>query len=224
MAFSDDLLDAGSEIWAAQKDHPFVVELAEGSLDEAAFRHWIEQDYRYLLDYARVYAVAGAKARDERTMTELLEIAHVTLDEEMDLHREFAGEYGITGEELEAVRKAPTCEAYTGFLVRTAYEGSVPEIVAALYPCGQGFLDIAEHAADLAPGEHRYTPWIDTYTSEAFREVVGLLRGMVDRYGEAYPGERDAMREAFLTSARLEYRFWEMAYSREGWGIPTGPD
>ncbi|CCQ36478.1 aminopyrimidine aminohydrolase [Natronomonas moolapensis 8.8.11] len=219
MAFSDRLLEDGAHIWEAQKDHPFVVELAEGTLDEAAFRYWIEQDYRYLLDYARLFAIAGAKAREEATMTDLLGIAHSTLDHEMDLHREFAADYGITREDLERVRKSPTCEAYTGFLLRTAYEGSIAEIAAALFPCGQGFLDIGEHAAALATEEHRYTPWIETYTSEEFREVVGLMREFVDRCGERYPGEHDAMREAFLTSARLEYRFWEMAYTQEEWGI-----
>ena len=195
------------------------MELAEGTLDEAAFRYWIEQDYRYLLDYARLFAIAGAKAREEEPMTDLLGIAHSTLEHEMDLHREFAAEYGISREELERVRKSPTCEAYTGFLLRTAYEGSIAEIAAALFPCGQGFLDIGEHAAALATDEHRYTPWIEMYTGEEFRDVVGLMRAFVDRCGERYPGEHDAMREAFLTSARLEYRFWEMAYTQEGWGI-----
>jgi len=219
MAFSDQLLEEGADIWEAQKSHPFVQELAEGSLDEAAFRYWIKQDYRFLLDYARLFAIAGAKARDEETMTDLLNVAHSTLSHEMDLHREFAGDYGISREELENVQKAPTCEAYTSFLIRTAYEGSIAEISAALFPCGQGFLDIGERTAELATEDHRYTPWIETYTSDEFREVVGLMRDFVDRSGEQYPGEHDAMREAFLTSARLEYQFWEMAYTREGWGV-----
>ncbi|ERH13003.1 MAG: putative transcription activator [halophilic archaeon J07HB67] len=219
MGFSDDLLDAGAEIWNAQKNHPFVTELADGSLDEAAFRHWIRQDYRYLLDYARLFAVAGARARDEATMTTLLEIAHSTLTEEMDLHRAFADDYGVSRAELEAVEKAPTCQAYTDFLLRTAYEGSIAEISAALYPCGQGFLDIGDHAAELATEEHRYTPWIETYTSDEFREVVGSMRAVVDRHAEQYPGQREAMREAFLTSARLEYAFWEMAYTEETWSV-----
>jgi thiaminase/transcriptional activator TenA len=46
MAFSDRLLKDGAETWDAQKAHPFVVELAEATLDEAAFRHWVKQDYR----------------------------------------------------------------------------------------------------------------------------------------------------------------------------------
>jgi len=219
MAYSDQLLDEGAHIWEAQKEHPFVQELAEGTLDEEAFRYWIKQDYRYLLDYARLFAIAGAKARDEQTMTDLLNIAHSTLSHEMDLHREFASDYGISREELEGVQKSPTCEAYTSFLIRTAYEGSIAEISAALFPCGQGFLDIGEYTAELATEDHRYTPWIETYTSDEFRDVVGLMRDFVDRCGEQYPGEHDAMRETFLTSARLEYRFWDAAWRQEEWSV-----
>jgi thiaminase/transcriptional activator TenA len=219
MAFSDRLLEDGAEIWAAQKEHPFVVELAGGTLDEAAFRHWVRQDYRYLLDYARVFALAGTKARDEPTMTGLMEVAHTVLDHEMDLHRDFAAEWDLSPEDLESTRKAPTCVAYTNFLVRTAYEGSFAEVVAAVYPCGQGYLDIADHMADLATEEHRYTPFIEKYTGDEFRESVAWMRELVDRCGEQYPGEREAMREAFLTSARLEHEFWEMCYTEEDWSV-----
>ena len=219
MSFSDELLEDGQHIWKAQKEHPFVTELADGTLDPAAFETWVRQDYRYLLDYARTFAIGGTKARDEETMTSLLGVAHTTLDYEMDLHREFAADYGLSVEELESTTKAPTCVAYTNFLVRTAHEGSLAEIAAAIYPCGQGYLDIAEHMAELADEEHRYTPFIEKYTSEEFYEAVDWMRELVDRCGERYPGEHDAMREAFLTSARLEHQFWEMAYTQEGWEL-----
>ncbi|MFW6193688.1 MAG: thiaminase II [Gemmatimonadota bacterium] len=218
-SFTDRLLELGEPIWEAQKEHPFVVELAEGTLDEEAFLHWVEQDYRYLLDYARVFALAGSRARDEETMTHLTGVAHTILDFEMDLHRSFAADYDLSPEDLEAVEKAPTCVAYTSFLVRTAHEGSLAEIAAAIYPCGRGYLDIAEHMAGLADGTHRYTPFIEKYTSGEFREAVDWMTGFADRCAEAYPGEREAMRGAFLTSARLEHAFWEMAYTREKWDV-----
>ncbi|RKD97601.1 thiaminase II [Halopiger aswanensis] len=225
MAFSDRLLEEGEQLWAAQKDHPFVRELAAGTLEEDAFLHWVRQDYRYLLDYARVFAIAGTKARDEETMTHLLGVAHEILDFEMDLHREFAADYGIDLADLEAVEKAPTCVAYTNFLVRTAHEGSLAEIAAAIYPCGQGYLDIAEHMAEIATdGENPYQPFIEKYTSDEFREAVDWMRTFVDRCGERYPGEHDAMREAFRTSAKLEHQFWEMAYTQEGWETATAID
>lgn len=217
MSFSEELLAAGEHLWDAQYEHQFVTELATGDLDEGAFRHWVKQDYLYLLDYARVFAIAAAKARDEATMTRLMGIAHQTLDVEMDLHREFAADYGLSPADLAAVDKAPTCVAYTNFLVRTAYEGTLPETVAAIYPCGQGYLDVADHMADIADGPHRYTPFIDVYTSEEFREEVALLRELVDECAERWPGERAAMREAFLTCSRLELAFWEMAYTAEAW-------
>ncbi|MFD1569612.1 thiaminase II [Halorubrum laminariae] len=217
MAFSDDLLDAGAEIWAAQLDHPFVTELAAGDLDPVAFRRWLEQDYRYLFDYARTYAVAGAKAREETAMATLLGGADAVLSEELDLHREFAAEYGVSEGDLAETTKTPTCEAYTSFLVRTAHERPVPVAVAALFPCMQGYLDVADHMAELAAGDHRYTPFIETYTSDAFRTETAALRDLVDDRAAARPGYRDEMREAFLTSARLELAFWEMAYAGEGW-------
>lgn len=217
MAISDRLLEEGSDLWAAQKAHPFVTELAAGTLDEAAFRCWVEQDYLYLLDYARVFALAGARARDETTMTHLVGVAHTVLDQEMDLHRGFAREYGLSPADLEAVEKTPTCVAYTNYLLRVAYQGSLAECAAAIYPCGQGYLDIAEHMADLAEEDHRYTPFIEKYTGENFREAVAWMRQFVDRCGERYPGEHDAMRVAFTRSARLEAAFWEMAYTREEW-------
>jgi len=217
MSFSDTLLEDGTDIWAAQKAHPFVVELAEGTLDEDAFRHWVKQDYRYLLDYARVFALASTKADDEQTMAQFMDVAHTILDYEMDLHREFAAEWDLTPSDLEAVQKAPTCVAYTNFLVRTAHEGSIAEISAAIYPCGQGYLDIAEHMAEVATEEHRYTPFIEKYTSDEFHDSVAWMRDLVDRCAERYPGEREAMREAFLTSARLEHEFWEMCYTEEDW-------
>lgn len=219
MAFSDHLLERGATVWEAQKAHPFVTELADGTLADDAFLTWVEQDYRYLLDYARVFAIGATRARDEDTMYHLLDVAHTILDYEMDLHREFAAEYGIDSDELEAVEKAPTCVAYTNFLLRTAHEGSLAELSAVIYPCGQGYLDIADHMAHLSPGDHRYTPFIEKYTSDEFRDAVDWMRSFVDHCGEQYPGEHEAMEAAFLTSAKLEYRFWEMAYTSEDWGL-----
>lgn len=217
MGYSDRLLDAGEEVWEAQKNHPFVTELAAGTLDERAFRVWLEQDYRYLHDYARTFAVLGTKAHEEETMAHCFAVAGTIIDEEMDLHREFAAEYGLTANDLAGVEKVPTCVAYTNYLLRTAHERSLGVGAAAIYPCGQGYLDIAEHMAELADEEHRYTPFIEKYTSEEFRESVAWMRDLVDRCAEANPVLREEMETAFRRSARLEHAFWEMAYTEESW-------
>jgi thiaminase/transcriptional activator TenA len=219
MAFSDTLLAEAEPVWRAQYDHPFVTELADGTLDPDAFRHWVEQDYRYLLDYADVFSLAAADADNEATSARLAATAHRIREDELDLHREFAADYGLAPADLEAVEKAPTCQAYTDHLVRAAREGGLPTTAAAVYPCGQGYLDVADHMAERADGDHRYTPFIEKYTSDAFRETVAWLQDLVDRLADANPGARDRMRAAFHRSARLEHDFWEMAYTRETWSV-----
>ena len=223
MAFSDHLLDIGTDLWDAQKRHPFVEELADGSLDEAAFQTWLKQDYRYLLDYARTFAILGTKATDEATMAHCFEVANAIVAEEMDLHREFARDFGLSSDDLAAVKKSPTCTAYTNYLLRTARERPLAVGAAAIYPCGQGYLDVAEHMAEmaddeqLAAGEHPYAPFIEKYTGDAFRESVQWMRELVDRCAERNPSLREEMEEAFLRSAELEHAFWEMAYDEESW-------
>src|SRR5699024_9089209 len=215
MGYSDRLLDAGEGVWEAQKNHPFVTELAAGTLDERAFRVWLEQDYRYLRDYAQTFAVLGTKAREEETMAHCFAVAGNIVDEEMDLHREFAADYGLTPQDLASVEKVPTCVAYTNYLLRTATERPLGVGAAAIYPCGRGYLDIAEHMAERADGDHRYTPFIEKYTSDEFRESVAWMTELVDRCAERHPSLRDEMEAAFRRCTQLEHAFWEMAYTEE---------
>ena len=100
----------------------------------------LNRSFLYLIDYARLFAIAVAKAPDLQTMTKFAEMVHAVLDVEMDLHRSYAREWGISAEELEKTRKAPTCQGYTDFLLRTATFGSFPELVGALLPCMWGLL------------------------------------------------------------------------------------
>ena len=102
------------------------------------------------------------------------------------------------------------------FVVELA-DGTLAELAAAIYPCGQGYLDAAEHMATIADGEHHYTPFIDKYTSDEFRDSVAWMRTFVNRQADESPDIHDAMEDAFLPSTRLETAFLEMAYDGETW-------
>ena len=60
---------------------------------------------------------------------------------------------------------APTTQAYTDFLVRSAALGDLGELAAALLPCMWGYAELGQRlAAGGAPADERYARWIATYS------------------------------------------------------------
>lgn len=221
MSFTNDLTDVAEPIWDAILDHPMVVELGAGTLDEEPFRYWVRQDYRYLVDYARSFAHGTAKAPDLDRMGTFAELLETTIDSEMDLHRAYAAEFDISEEELEATEPSPTTRAYTDFLVRVAATGTFGDLVAALLPCMWGFNETGNRLAEGGlPEDDRYAEWVRTYSGDEFTERAEWCKDLMDDVAErANQRERDRFRELFRTSARYEYRFWDAAWRREEWSV-----
>ena len=217
--FSTHLRHLADSIWAAQHAHPFVRGIGDGTLPLDRFAFWVRQDYLYLIDYARVFALGASRAPDLGTMTTLAELLHATLKTEMDLHRSYAQEFGISPEKLEREQKVPTTQGYTNFLLRVATLGDFAEFTAALLPCMWGFCEIGERLATRGlPADPRYAKWIVMYSAPEFAELARWCRELVDRLGgEASPDLKHRMEEAFLTSSRYELAFWEMAWRMERW-------
>lgn len=220
MAFTDELFAAARENWDAQLAHPFVAGLGDGSLEEERFKNWVLQDYRYLKEFARVFAWAVAKADDLTQMGWYAAVLHLTLNTEMQLHREYAARFGLTAEDLERAPMWPTTRAYTDFLVRTAAEGDMADLVAALLPCAWGYVYIARAlAAGQPPEDQRYADWIAQYASDEFNEAAEWLKAEMNRLADhAGPAKRQTLIELFVLSSRYEWQFWEMCWGGEEWG------
>jgi thiaminase/transcriptional activator TenA len=216
-ATSDRLRAAAAELWDAQLAHPFVRGIADGTLATERFAHFVRQDYVFLVQYARVLALGAARAPDLATMRRFADLAQATLSGEMELHRGLARELGIGEAELEAQAPAPTTQAYTDFLVRTAALGELGELAAALLPCMWGYSELGRRlAADGLPDDERYARWIETYAADEFAELAAWCRGLVDRLGaQATPDAVERMERAFVTCSRYELAFWEMGWTLE---------
>lgn len=221
MAFTDELYEAASGLWAAQLEHPFVRGLADGSLEEERFKRWVRQDYRYLKEFARVFAWAAAKAERLESMGWYAAVLDLTLNTEMQLHRDYAARFGVTADALESEPMWPTTRAYTDFLVRTAADGDMTELLAALLPCAWGYSHIGkELARDERPDDQRYADWIEQYASEEFAQATDWLRAELDRLVEhAGPEKRERLTQIFLLSTRYEWMFWEMCWEGEAWPV-----
>ena len=222
MSFADDVERRAEPIRRAILDHPFVAGIGDGTLDVEKFKFYVRQDYVYLVDYSRVLALASARSPDLETMGRFARLLHETLSSEMELHRSYCSRFGITTGELENTTSAPTTLAYTNYLLNVAYRGSYPELVACFLPCQWGYWEIGEHLARKGEpeGAPLYCEWIRMYASEEYRSLADWARSLANRTAqEASPAEVGRMEEAYLTSLRYEYLFWNMAYNMEEWPV-----
>lgn len=221
MGFSDELQAAARPIWDAQLEHPFVRGIGDGSLNEDLFKNWVLQDYRYLKEFARIFAWAVAKADRLESMMWYAGVLDLTLNTEMELHRQYAARFGLTPDDLEAAPMWPTTRAYTDFLVRTAADGEMADLVAALLPCAWGYVYVAQHLARASgPRDPRYADWIAQYASDEFAEAAEWLRAEMNRLAEGTTAaRRQRLKETFLLSSRYEWQFWQMCWEGEAWPV-----
>jgi thiaminase/transcriptional activator TenA len=217
-SFSVELRRSAEGIWEAQHRHPFVRGIGDGTLEPERFNVWVRQDYLYLIEFARLHALGAARAPGLREMTRFADVTQGLLHMEMDLHRSYAAEWGISSAQLEREEMLPTTQGYTDFLVRTAAVGDFVELTAALLPCIWGYAEIAERLVGGRPADERYARWVAMYTSPEFAELAGWARELTDEAGEDVKAAgRERARRAFLISSRYELAFWQMAWAGEGW-------
>lgn len=221
MSFTDDLTEDLAPIWEAINTHPMVAGIGDGSLDPAPFKYWVRQDYVYLIEYARVFALGASKAPTLERMGTFATLLEETINTEMDLHREYAAEFGIDLEALEETTASPTTRAYTDFLVRTSATGTFGDVLAALLPCMWGFNQTGRTLTEAGYPDHdRYRAWIEMYAGEEFTELTEWCQALMDEEAAAAAArDRSRYRDLVLTSARYEYLFWDAAWRQEEWPV-----
>jgi thiaminase (transcriptional activator TenA) len=113
MSFFERLKTQASAEWRAYTTHPFTAGLAGGTLPEAAFRHYLVQDYLFLIEFARAYALAVYKSPELADMREAAAGLSAILDVEMNLHVKLCAGWGLSPRDLEQAPPASETLAYT---------------------------------------------------------------------------------------------------------------
>jgi thiaminase (transcriptional activator TenA) len=220
MAFTDELWAAATNLRAAVHAHPFNVELAAGTLPREAFAHYMVQDSLYLRGYARVLALAAAKAPGADEILECAKAAEVAIVVERALHAGYLDQFGIAASDVESAQSTPACEAYVNFMLATAATDSFGVLVAAILPCFWLYQDVGTQIAQNVVPDNFYQAWIDTYADESFAAATDRMKAIVDAAGDAAgEGERARMKAAFLRCAQHEWLFWQSAYAQSDWPV-----
>ncbi|WP_078597476.1 thiaminase II [Evansella clarkii] len=220
--FTDRLWHRVEPIWNTFLEHPFVKGLGEGWLEKDKFRHWMKQDYVYLIEYCRLFAIGSAKAQDLETMTVFAKLLHGTLDIEMDLHRQYAAQFDISNEELEATEAGSTTTAYTSYMLNVSQRGGVENVIASVLTCAWSYNFIGKELAKW-PGamDHEfYGHWVKMYSSDEFTELAEDCKNLMNEIAKGKPERELAeLEEIVVKTSLFEYMFWDMAENKEDWPI-----
>jgi len=215
------LREAAGNDWRAYVEHPFVQGLGDGTLPEAAFRHYLVQDYLFLIQFARAYGLAAYKADTLAEIRAASDGLKALVEVEMDLHRAYCADWGIAEAALEAVEADGATLAYTAYVLERGLAGDLLDLRVALAPCVIGYGEIgARLAADPATraGGNPYASWIEMYAGDEYqafmRAEVEALDALAGRRGGSARIARLA--ETFRTATRLEAAFWQAGLDAAG--------
>jgi thiaminase len=142
------------------------------------------------------------------------QLAEAVLGRELELHRSYAADWGISTAELEAAPATATTRGYTDFLLRVAALGDYGELAAALLPCMWAYHELATRLAKRGrPSNALYARWIDEYAGREFAELTSWCQALTNAAAET--GDHRRMTDAFLSSSRYELAFWNASWHEE---------
>jgi thiaminase (transcriptional activator TenA) len=217
MRFFERLKAAASADWRAYTEHPFTNGMADGSLPQAAFRHYLVQDYLFLIEFARAYALAVYKAPKLADMREANTGLSAILDVEMNLHVKLCADWGLSPGDLERAPPAIEMLAYTRYVLDTGMRSDLLALQVALAPCVIGYAEIATRLS-ARPKAHAaanpYRVWIAEYAGTPYQAVAEKARAQLERLADTYatPAREIELIVIFKEATRLEINFWEMGW------------
>jgi formylaminopyrimidine deformylase / aminopyrimidine aminohydrolase len=210
--FTDDLVEANRDLWAAMAGHPLVLGLADGTLPDGALQAWVQQDRSFVLQERRGLAALRAHGLPSR-LDDLLAGLDRSLVLEAEAFTRAAAEHGVAAE----VEPWPICLGYTCFLRCAAHDG-VLEGLTALYAAERAYLDTWTTLAQRSPADSTYHAWIQNWTGAPFRAFVGDLgRGLDELAGTPSPALAGRLGVLFARAARFELAFWAMCWRGRAW-------
>tara|TARA_Y100001001_G_scaffold73612_1_gene71534 strand:+ start:2215 stop:2883 length:669 start_codon:yes stop_codon:yes gene_type:complete len=211
----EDLKKSCQEEWQAYIEHSFVKQLGHGVLAPEAFQHYLKQDYLFLIQFARAFALAAYKSPTLSDLRQAKEGLQAILDVELDLHVNYCKEWGISEQELAELPEARATLAYTRYVLDTGNRGDLLDLHVALSPCMVGYGEIANwlnsRAETIRGDSNPYDAWIAMYESEEFQEAMQAeICWLNERLADVSPARFRELTRIFSDATRLEIDFWEM--------------
>lgn len=200
-----------SGIYADIIGHPFITELAEGTLSTEKFDRYIAQDELYLGNYGRQMFEFAAMIDNPQQREMFTEFARAGMEGEKAMHEMLIARFGINTK-VSPSKVTADYNAHTELAIRS---GRKEIAFAALLPCIWIYNEVGQHILRIAKTENNpYREWIEEYGNEEFSAAVAQVLELIDKYAEQTDDATYVeMTRQFCDGARFEYDFWDYGYN-----------
>lgn len=218
MSFTDRLHKSTEKVWNGFHEHPFVKGIGDGSLDIEKFKFFMIQDYIYLYEYAKVFALGVVKSKRPEDMRRFAQNVDATLNGEMKIHRAYMKRLGISLQAAEKQKQSLANACYTSYMLSVGSQGTIAEITAAILACSWSYAEIGNRLNQIpnAAKHEIYGEWISGYASKEYQEQNDSLIALMNEFAADCSEEQlDELERIFINCSRCEAKFWDMAWSME---------
>lgn len=215
MKFTDYLYSSSKEIWEGYKKHPFICNLAKGTLDKNKFMKYLIQDYLYLKEYAKVFCVGVVKADTMEEMKFFYSSTKGTMEDETAVHIKYLTDHGYKIEDVEKMEYNIATINYTSYMKSIALTGNIKEIAIATLPCTWSYNYIGKYLLENYKDDlekNFYRPWIEEYSSKDFNDFTDVWLEYVNKIcNDLNEKEKEKLKDIFVKCSLYEMEFWNMA-------------
>ena len=215
MKLFDRLKASCSSEWEAYTQHEFVKRIGDGTLAKESFQHYLKQDYLFLIQFARCFALAAYQSHNLDDMKRAQANLGTIINLELDLHLKYCAKWGIERSTLDSLAASPANKAYTDYVMAKGMEGGLLELYVALSPCSVGYGEIGRRlneSPDTIRQDNPYLDWIEMYSGNDYLKSVDDMIAYLDQLMGAHAdaGQEDELKAIFKNATYLEINFWQM--------------
>lgn len=215
-----DLIEKNKKEWEQYLHHDFIRDLANSKLKMESFKHYLVQDYIFLKNVSKIYALAVYKSKDINDLKFFSLELQALLDENLLQHIKFCEQQGISKDELRNTEEEISTIAYTRYLLDIANSYSLNEILVSLAPYMVGHYDFAARIGKqiiFNPKIEPYKIWIDIYKDEKYVNSVKNYENFLNdkiKNVQAESKDGENILKIFKTALKCETSFFEQSYGK----------
>ena len=214
---SEQLKQTCIDDWLKATNHPFCIELADGSLPLEKMRVYLAQDYTFIDNFVRLAASAIHHAP---ALPDRLPLAHflgiIAGPENTYFQRSF-DMLSVPESERTAPQLLKPTNDFQALMLKAANSGEYGNMVAVLCVAEWVYLSWAQPFSESVESVEGlpfyFGEWITLHSGEYFESVIEHLRTQLDTvFNNAEPAKQKVMQDYFNQAVLLEKQFFDACY------------